>query len=137
LAFYTYILSNPLNTVLYTGVTNDLRRRIYEHREKLVDGFAERYNATKLVYYEVHHDPEQAILREKKLKNSPRKRKLKMVFGINPGWRDLYEDICRWLSANSTEWDPFGRKMRLSTRSLRMTVRYDKNRHGSFSGSFM
>lgn len=95
MSYFVYILSNPLNTVLYIGVTNDLRRRIYEHREKWVSGFAERYNATKLVYYEIHDGPEQAILREKKLKNSSRKRKLKLVYGMNPGWRDLYPEICR------------------------------------------
>ncbi len=66
--YYVYIMTNKYNTVLYTGVTNDLKRRVYEHREKLIDGFTKRYNATKLVYYEVYENVESAILREKQIK---------------------------------------------------------------------
>ena len=66
--YYIYIMTNKRNTVVYTGITNDLRRRVYEHREKLVDGFTKKYNITKLVYYEVFEDVENAILREKQIK---------------------------------------------------------------------
>jgi len=59
--YYVYIMTNKNNTVLYTGITNDLKKRIYEHKEKLVDGFTNKYNITKLVYYEVFEDPENAI----------------------------------------------------------------------------
>jgi putative endonuclease len=62
------MLTNKNNTVLYTGITNDLKRRVYEHKEKLVDGFTKKYNVVKLVYYEVFEDPENAILREKQIK---------------------------------------------------------------------
>ena len=63
--FYVYIMSNKNNTVLYTGVTNDLRRRVYEHKEKVIEGFTKKYNITKLVYYEILRDAETAIAREK------------------------------------------------------------------------
>ena len=63
--YYVYTMTNKRNTVLYTGVTNDLKRRVYEHKEKLVEGFTKKYNITKLVYYEVTDDVRSAILREK------------------------------------------------------------------------
>ena len=66
--YYVYIMTNKRNTVLYTGVTNDLRRRVYEHRGKLVDGFTRKYNIVKLVYYEIFQDAENDIIREKHLK---------------------------------------------------------------------
>ena len=65
--YYTYIMTNKRNTVLYTGVTNNLKRRAYEHKEKLADGFMNKYNIIKLVYYEVFEDIENAILREKQI----------------------------------------------------------------------
>jgi putative endonuclease len=67
--FYVYIITNKWNRVLYVGVTNDLIRRIYEHKEKLVDSFSNKYNLNKLVYYEIFDDPENAIRREKRLSN--------------------------------------------------------------------
>ena len=70
--YYIYIMTNKLNTVLYTGVTNDLKRRIYEHKEKLVKGFTKKYNVTKLVYYEVYDDVDDAISREKRIKGGSR-----------------------------------------------------------------
>ena len=69
-------MTNKYNTTLYTGITNDLKRRVYEHKEKLVRGFTKKYNVIKLVYYEVFEDPENAILREKQIKAGSRKRKL-------------------------------------------------------------
>jgi putative endonuclease len=86
-------MTNPRNTTLYTGVTSDLIKRAYEHREKLVDGFTKRYNLSKLVYYEVFDDVEQAILREKQIKGGSREKKLQLINGRNKAWKDLYEDL--------------------------------------------
>jgi putative endonuclease len=79
--------------VLCTGVTNDLGRRVYEHREKLVEGFTKRYNVWKLVYYEVTDDILSAIEREKQIKAGPRRRKVELIAAANPTWRDLYSDL--------------------------------------------
>jgi putative endonuclease len=91
--YYVYIMTNKRNTVLYTGITNDLKRRAYEHKEKLVDGFTKKYNITKLVYYEVFADPENAILREKQIKAGSRQKKIDLINSINREWLDLYEKI--------------------------------------------
>jgi len=91
--YYVYIMTNKRNTVLYTGVTRDLVRRVWQHRNKLVEGFTKRYNATKLVYYEVFDTPQSAIEREKKLKGGSRQRKIDLIEGMNPKWRDLYPEI--------------------------------------------
>jgi len=84
-----YILTNRNNTVLYTGVTNNLPRRIYEHKAKLTEGFTKRYNVDKLVYYEVFDQIENAILREKQIKAGPRAKKIALINGMNPKWLDL------------------------------------------------
>ena len=91
--YCVYILTNKHNTVLYTGVTSDLKKRVYLHKHKLVEGFTKRYNVDKLVYFEVFNDPYNAISREKKIKAGSRQKKLDMVNGKNPEWRDLYERI--------------------------------------------
>jgi len=91
--YYVYIMTNERNTVLYTGVTNDLKRRVYEHKEKLIGGFTKKYNVTRLVYYEVHEDARGAISREKQLKGGSRRKKIELVNGENATWRDLYGDI--------------------------------------------
>ena len=91
--YYIYIVTNKRNTVLYTGVTNDLRRRAYEHREKLVEGFTKKYNITKLVYYEVFDNIESAILREKQIKGGSRQKKIDLINSMNKEWRDLYEEL--------------------------------------------
>jgi putative endonuclease len=91
--YYTYIMTNKHNTVLYTGMTNDLKRRAYEHRTGRGGGFTSRYNVNKLVYYEVFADPRSAIAREKQIKAGSRQKKLDLVSGMNPEWRDLYEEI--------------------------------------------
>ncbi|BAL81645.1 GIY-YIG nuclease family protein [Caldisericum exile] len=91
--FYVYILSNKHNNVLYVGITNDLKRRIYEHKNKLVDGFTKKYNVHKLVYYEIFEDPVNAISREKQLKDFRREKKVKLINDFNPNWEDLYEKI--------------------------------------------
>jgi putative endonuclease len=91
--FYVYIITNWKNTVLYTGVTNDLKRRVYEHKEKLVEGFTKRYNLTKLVYFEVAETAEAAILREKQVKAGSRQKKVELVEGLNKTWSDLYDEL--------------------------------------------
>jgi putative endonuclease len=88
-----YIMANKYNTVLYTGITNNLKRRIYEHKEKLVAGFTNKYNITKLVYYEVFDDPENAISREKQIKAGSRQKKIQLITSMNREWRDLYKRI--------------------------------------------
>jgi putative endonuclease len=91
--YYVYILANVTNVAVYIGVTSDLKRRVWEHKEKLVRGFPERYGIDRLVYYEVFGDPQNAILREKRLKGGSRARKNRLVEAMNPGWKDLYDEI--------------------------------------------
>ena len=91
--YYIYIMTNQGNRVLYTGVTNDLKRRAYEHREKLVGGFTRRYSIGKLVYYEAFDDPGNAIYRGKQIKGGSRQKKVGLVSAMNPEWRDLYEEL--------------------------------------------
>ena len=91
--YYIYILTNNYNTVLYIGVTNNLIRRIYEHKNKLVDGFTKKYNIHKLVYYEVTKDINSAIAREKQLKNYSRAKKNVLIDNFNKNWQDLYDNI--------------------------------------------
>jgi putative endonuclease len=86
-------MTNENNTVLYTGVTNDLKRRVFEHKNKVGSVFTAKYRATKLVYYEPCENIEGAITREKKLKGSSRLRKVRLIDGINAPWRDLYDDF--------------------------------------------
>ena len=90
---FIYILTNNHHTTLYIGVTNDLIRRTYEHKNKLVKGFSFKYNLSKLVYYEIFSDIEFAILREKCLKGSSRRKKFDLIDKFNPSWEDLYEKI--------------------------------------------
>ena len=91
--YFVYIMTNRNNTTLYTGITNDLKRRVYEHKEKLVGGFTKKYNINKLVYYEVFDDPENAILREKQIKGGSRYKKIRLINSLNEEWRDLYQQI--------------------------------------------
>jgi len=86
-------MTNKRNTVLYTGVTNDLRRRVYEHKQKLTEGFTKKYNIVKLVYYEAFWDCTSAIQREKQIKSGPRRKKEKLINSINKDWHDLYERL--------------------------------------------
>ena len=90
--YYTYILTNWNNKVMYIGVTNHLARRLYEHRHQLADGFTKRYNVCKLVYYEDTEDVKAAIAREKQLKGWLRSKKNALVESTNPEWRDLSEE---------------------------------------------
>ncbi len=86
--YYVYIMTNHSGT-LYTGMTNDLRRRVWQHKQKLVAGFTKRYNITRLVYYEESADVKAAIAREKQIKGWLRKKKIALIESTNPGWKDL------------------------------------------------
>ncbi|MBE9514750.1 MAG: GIY-YIG nuclease family protein [Chloroflexi bacterium] len=90
--YYVYIMTNSSRT-LYTGVTDDLVRRAYEHRNKLIEGFTQKYNVTRLVYYEITSDVRGAIQREKQIKGWLRKKKIALIEAANPEWKDLSE---RW-----------------------------------------
>ena len=92
-SYYVYILTNLHNNVLYTGVTNDLERRIYEHKNKKYKGFTSRYNVNRLVYYEIHDMIEAAISREKQIKAGSRSDKVRLIESINPGWVDLSTEL--------------------------------------------
>ena len=86
-------MTNKINTVLYTGITRDLKKRIWEHKEKTIEGFTKKYNIHKLVYYETTNDIESAIRREKQLKKWNRKWKIELIEKNNPKWRDLYFEL--------------------------------------------
>ena len=86
--YYVYIMTNGART-LYIGVTNDLMRRVYEHKQKLTDGFAKKYNITMLIYYETTDDVRSAIAREKQLEGWRRSRKMDLISSFNPQWKDL------------------------------------------------
>jgi putative endonuclease len=90
---YIYILTSNTNTILYVGVTSNLPQRIYQHKNKFVEGFTKKYNINKLVYYEVSESIIVAIEREKQIKGKDRKYKLELINGFNPDWKDLYETI--------------------------------------------
>jgi putative endonuclease len=87
---FVYMVTNKRNTVIYTGVTNNLKRRIFEHRNGIRPGFTKRYNAHKLVYYEIFADPFLAISREKQIKAGSRRAKEALIRKMNPEWKDLY-----------------------------------------------
>ena len=90
---YVYILINETNTVLYIGVTNNLIKRIYQHKMKLASGFTSKYNVNKLIYYEIYEDITEAIKREKQLKGGSRKKKIDLIIKSNPNFTDLYQEI--------------------------------------------
>ena len=90
--YYVYIMSNKSKT-LYIGVTNDLSRRIYEHKNKMIDGFTKKYNLTMLVHFEVFQSIDDAILREKQLKNWHRQWKINLIESINKDWKDLSDEF--------------------------------------------
>lgn len=91
--YYVYILGNQRPT-LYIGVTNDLSRRVYEHKKGLVDGFTKKYNLKNLLYFEISDDIQNAIMREKQLKHWNREWKLQLIKKTNPTFKDLYNEIC-------------------------------------------
>jgi putative endonuclease len=91
--YYIYIMTNKLNSVLYTGVTSDLEKRVYEHKSKLIEGFTKKYNVDKLVYYEVYYGINDAITREKQIKGGSRQKKIDLISSINPAWKDLCNEL--------------------------------------------
>jgi putative endonuclease len=91
--YFVYIMTNRHHTVLYTGVTNDLVRRVFQHREKTLPGFTGRYNVDKLMFYEQTSDVLAAIAREKQIKGGSRRKKIALIEAMNPQWRDLYDDL--------------------------------------------
>jgi putative endonuclease len=90
---YVYILTNYDKTTLYTGVTSDLVKRIYEHKHKFTKGFTSKYYVDRLVYYQVFEDINEAIRREKQIKGGSRQKKIDLINTFNPEWKDLYEEI--------------------------------------------
>ncbi|WP_024518100.1 GIY-YIG nuclease family protein [Bradyrhizobium sp. Tv2a-2] len=95
MAHHVYILASRKDGAIYIGVTNDIIRRIYEHRIKAAPGFTSKYNITRLVWFEIYDDPTNAITREKELKKWKRSWKVELIEMQNPEWDDLYESICR------------------------------------------
>jgi putative endonuclease len=91
--YYVYLLTNWNHRVMYLGFTNDLKRRVYEHQEKLVKGFTEKYNVNKLVYFEETTDVNAAIAREKEIKKWRREKKDGLVMNMNPDWKDLSREF--------------------------------------------
>jgi putative endonuclease len=91
--YFIYLMTNKNNKVIYTGVTNNLKRRVCEHKEKMVEGFTKRYNVNKLVYFEVTNDIYSAIQREKQIKAGSRQKKIDLINSINKEWKDLYNEI--------------------------------------------
>ena len=89
--YYVYIVTNKSNTVLYTGVTSDLQKRIYEHKNKIIPGFTAKYNVNKLIYYDSFPSPQEAISAEKKIKGWTRIKKINLIKQFNPEFRDLFE----------------------------------------------
>jgi len=92
--YYVYIMASKRNGTLYVGVTNDLVRRAYEHREHLADGFTKSHDVTALVYFESYDDPATAIQREKNMKHWKRDWKIELIERENPDWNDLFEGLC-------------------------------------------
>jgi len=90
---FVYILTDRRNGTLYTGVTSDLRNRVDQHRRGLIEGFTKKYNLRRLVWYEVHTDMREAIIREKRIKAWRRRWKVRMIEDVNPEWDDLFEGI--------------------------------------------
>jgi putative endonuclease len=91
--YYVYILTTAKNSALYTGVTNDLIRRVYEHRHDLIEGFTKRYKVHKLVYYDFVEDVMAAIAREKQIKSWKRQKKIDLINTFNPDWHDLFDEL--------------------------------------------
>jgi len=91
-SYYVYMMTNKYNTVIYTGVTNNLERRVYEHKTKSIKGFTSKYNCNKLVYHAETNDITAAITEEKRIKAGSRKKKIEMIESMNPKWHDLAKD---------------------------------------------
>ena len=94
-AYWVYLMMNKMRTVIYTGVTNNLIRRPFEHKNKINKGFTQKYNVNRLVYFEDYNDINQAIAREKQIKGWSRAKKIKLIESMNPYFKDLFEDILK------------------------------------------
>lgn len=92
---YVYILAKERNSTFYVGITSNLMKRVWEHKNETADGFTKKYGVKNLVYYEIFNDPENAIKREKQLKKWNRPWKMRVIEEMNPKWEDLYDDICK------------------------------------------
>lgn len=90
---YFYIAANQRDTVLYAGSTSNLKKRMYHHRNKLVEGFSKRYNIRKLIYFEKFENRQEAFQRERQIKKAPRRKKLELINSTNPEWKDLHEAL--------------------------------------------
>src|SRR5882724_9569705 len=118
--FYVYIMTNrPRSHVLYTGITGNLPRRVFEHKNKLVAGFTSRYNLTRLVYYESFAYPDAAIDREKEIKGWRRSKKIRLIESMNPHWYDLAEHWTEVYKPDNAEEDPRQILTRLKDAGLR------------------
>lgn len=93
--YFVYIETNYTNTVLYTGITNDLIKRTFQHKSGIGSTFTTKYNVSKLIYYEIHQDVSEAIKREKQIKNLVRKKKIDLIHEMNPYLKDLYTEIIK------------------------------------------
>ncbi|MGB4057108.1 MAG: GIY-YIG nuclease family protein [Alphaproteobacteria bacterium] len=93
--FYVYIMAKGRNSTFYVGVTSNLKKRVWEHKDEVVDGFTQKHDIKNLIYYEVFDDPENAITREKRLKKWNRTWKMRVIEEMNPEWKDLYGEICK------------------------------------------
>ena len=91
--FFVYILASRRNGTLYTGITSDLVKRVWQHKNNMIDVFTKKYNVKNLVYYEIYQDAESAIIREKRIKKWKRAWKLRLIEKKNPRWKDLYDEI--------------------------------------------
>lgn len=91
--YHVYIMTNVHHTVLYTGVTGDIIKRGWQHKQQFLEGFTKRYNCTKLIYIEEYNHPQDAIDREKQIKAGSRQDKIDLIEDLNPDWRDLYEEL--------------------------------------------
>jgi len=120
--YYIYIMSSRSST-LYIGVTNDLLKRVYEHKEKFVEGFTKRYSIDRLIYYEVCENVESAITREKQLKGWTRARKIVLIESINPEWKDLSLDLMDYKSKTANSNKPI----------IKRGISIVRSRHGDSS----
>jgi putative endonuclease len=93
--YHVYIMAKARNSTFYVGITSDLRKRVWEHKNEAVEGFTQKYGIKNLVYYETFDNPENAIAREKRLKKWNRTWKMRIIEEMNPDWKDLYEEICK------------------------------------------
>jgi putative endonuclease len=92
--YFVYIITNQWNNVFYTGVTNNLIKRLFQHKEKLANGFSKRYNVKKLVHYEIFNNINDALVREKQIKSGSRQKKIELIKSMNYNWENLNKEIC-------------------------------------------